>query len=95
MKAKSILEELESFSWKDVNQLIKLGELKFAKRPFSKETYEFVAKEKNYTTVVQIAFISLQKHDPENANLEYAAKLADAMQELARKIIKDKNNKNK
>ena len=88
MKAdKKIVDELSSFSWKDLNSLIKEGIFQATKAPLSKQTYEFIAKSKNYETVVQLVFTVLQKGDLNNATIERAAEIADEMQKLSRKML--------
>jgi len=88
MKKKNIQEELKSFSWKDLNQLIKKGAFKATKNPISRDTYVFIAKDENYETVVQLAFNKLQDTDPEHANLEEAIKVARALQDFAKELVK-------
>lgn len=91
MKAnKTILDELTSFSWKNMNELLKSGTLGSTKKQLSKETYLFIAKEKNLPTVVEMAYTSLQKTDPAHATIEEAARVAEEMQTFARKMIEDK-----
>ena len=54
----------------------------------SLDSYSVAASEDNYEKLVQISLNSLQKTDPQNANLEQAAKIADRMQAFARQKLK-------
>ena len=89
---KSILDELGAFSWKDINQLIQTGEFNSAKKQLGKEAYLFIAKEKNLPTVVELAYTSLQKTDPENATIEQAVKVSEEMQKFARTMVEQMND---
>lgn len=87
---KNVIDDL---SWKDINKFIKEGGSKSAKRPFSKDVYAFIAKKDNYESVVGLALEGLQKTDPENANMEYAIKVANEMIEVAETVLKEEKAK--
>src|SRR2546430_2720506 len=88
---KDILNELSSFSWKEVNQMIKNGDFASTKKQLSKDTFLFIAKEENLETVVELAYTSLQKVDPEQVIIEHAVKVAEEMQKFARKMVNEMN----
>ncbi len=52
-----------------------------------KTTLRYVLKESNYQAVIEAALQALKRIDPENANLENAAVVADKMKTFARNIL--------
>lgn len=96
MKTKNkLLDELASLSWRDINKMIKEGQITSAKKQLGKDAYRFIAKEENLETVVELAYTSLQKTDPKQVTIEQAVKIAEEMQKFARTIVEKMNEEEK
>ena len=67
---------LTSLPWKEVLELVESEQL----TAIPTETLEFAVEENNYQFLVESALKSLETSDPEKANLEYAAVLAERIQ---------------
>ncbi len=77
---------LTSLPWKEVLELVESEQL----TAIPTETLEFAVEENNYQFLVESALKSLETSDPEKANLEYAAKLADKMKEIASRVLAER-----
>ena len=52
--------------------------------------FKMAANEENTPMVIKSVMEALQEHDPQNATEEYAQKLVDAMQKVAKKVLQHK-----
>lgn len=70
---------------------MKLGkQSKFKDKLPTKDALEYVLKEPNYPRVVKTVLKNLKKIDPERANLQNAANIADRMVTFARNLLSKK-----
>lgn len=84
--------KLDSLPWAEILELMKSSPFSEKIESIPTETLEFAVKADNYRSLVESAMEALKKSDPEKANLEYAAKMADLMKEFASKVLKSRNS---
>lgn len=77
---------LGSLSLKDIKKLTESDSFKRKLKVFDKETIHFAADKKNHPKVVESAWTSLKKADP-NVSYKQATKLARMMEKFAQVIL--------
>lgn len=73
--------------WQEISKLINSDQYKEQFASVPTETLEFAVDENNYQLLVEAALQSLKLTDPEKANLEQAAKIADKMKDFAAQAL--------
>lgn len=81
---------LNSLPWEQISEIVHFGKFadKFASIPT--ETLEFAADEQNQELLVEEAMKSLKTSDPDRANIEQAAIVAEMMRDFAIQILKER-----
>lgn len=81
---------LATLPWAEISELVNSEHFgdKFSVIPT--ETLEFAVDEDNYQLLVETALESIKKTEPEKANLEYAAYVADLMKKFASQILRER-----
>ncbi|GEM_PF-4205964 len=83
----------DSLPWDVITKLAEEGKYKKNFEEITDEAFRFAVNDDNHSQVVESAWKSLKKTDP-NATQEQAEGLADMMQILARMVIKRLEEKN-
>ena len=93
--AKAIFPLTDLFSQEDIDSILKNENVKMYAGKILPSTWIIAADKNNRDKVIETAFNSLKGNHPESATYEKAALLADAMQVLAVRIVKELNSTTK
>lgn len=79
-----------SLPWTEVSALMNSEQFgdRFAVIPT--ETLEYATDSNNYQALVETALENIKKTEPEKANLEYAAQVADLMIKFATQVLRER-----
>ena len=76
----------DDLPWNEIKKISEKGIFEEVFKKIPKSRFEFVMKEENRNALVESAFRSLKKNDP-NTTYDKAELLANLMQEFAHKIL--------
>lgn len=77
---------LDDLPWEDIKEISEKGLFEQVFKKIPKARFQFAAKEENLEILVQSAFRSLRKKNPD-ASYEQAQVLANTMQGFAKRVI--------
>lgn len=80
---KTVFDDLP---WQEIKEISEKGVFEEVFKRIPKERFRFAAKEENREALVNSAFKSLKKNNPEVSS-EQATLLADLMQQFARRVL--------
>jgi len=83
----------EGVSWKEVLKLMKIEKYQNLFHKIDPKTLKFSLEESNRPKVIKALIKALKKTDPQNGTKEYAEKIIEAIREVARMILEQKNEK--
>lgn len=83
---KGVRGTIQDLSLKDIKKLTESDSFKGKLKVFDKETIGFAANKKNYPQVVESAWASLKKVDPD-VSYKQATKLARMMEKFAQVVL--------
>lgn len=82
---------MEQVSWEEIEVLITDDKYKPSLQKVGPSIYNMVLEERNRPKVIESVLKMLRDKEPENATEEYAEKIVDLMQEVARKVLKERS----
>lgn len=82
---------INSLPWPEILEMAKSKRFEGKFDTIPEETLKFVMDDNNKSMVIESALKSLQTSDPENANSEYAERVADVMKEFASRVLRERN----
>lgn len=85
-------QALATLPWTEISQLINSEQFKTAFSAVSTETLEFVVNDDHYQALVEAALEGIKTTEPEKANLEYAALIADTMKKFATQVLLERTS---
>jgi hypothetical protein len=80
-----------NLTWEEIEKYLDKDTYKEFLKHISPSVFEEVKDEKNRPKVLKTVLKILRERDPQNATEEYAQKLIDSMQKIAKKILKQKS----
>lgn len=80
---------LDALPWDEIQQISQEGLFEQVFKKIPKSLFRFAAKDKSRQVLIEAAFRSLRKINP-NASFSQATLLADIMQTFAKKVTEDK-----
>lgn len=83
-------QALDSLPWTEVSALVNSEQFGDKCAAIPTETLEYAVDDNNYQTLVDAALESIKKTEPEKANLEYAAQVADLMIKFAAQVLRER-----
>lgn len=79
-------------TWDEIEKYIDKDTYKNFLKHISLSVFETASKEQNRSKVVKIVLKVLQESNPQNATEEYAQKIVDAIQKVAKEVLKKKKH---
>lgn len=81
---------VDSLPWSEIMEVSKSDRFGEKFNSIPEDTLLFAMRESNHPILINSALKSLGVTDPENANLEYATKVADMMREFALRVLAER-----
>ncbi len=76
-------------SGRKLSELFDSGKIREGLKAMPRETLEFAADEQNNTALVESILKSLETTEPDKANIEYAVKVVEVMQTIAKNVLEE------
>lgn len=90
--AKALFPLTDLFSQEDIDSILKNENVKKYAGKILPSIWAIAADKNNREKVIEAAFNSLKENQPESASYEKATLMADAMQSLAARLVKELNS---
>lgn len=87
--SRAIFSFTELFSQSDIENILKNENFKRNANKILPSTWRMISNKENRQMVIDTALKGLEENNPENATYEKAVLMADAMQALAARVVKE------